>query len=450
MEACDVLVRHAVIREFFVMVGEADSLLGSPFLDCQCPGEAFSRRLFTTAALRRRAEPATITVVAMQHTLTELLFCISRQLQQAFPEGGPTPLGFKLPRHQLWRLYNQESAALLEDCCQILGRDQQGESQPSTPSRQLLQAGRRWGQHVRESATAWFLHAIYIFVSVEFNLPLVQATTGLLLHQSAVPLTPAVQELWLQLAKVGDVAVYIFGAWLWTLVLRCFQGRPLLARTGRRTVVIGESPLLHQLLSNYVSKLFALSYGIASVDVQADHAADQLLHTQAHRVVRGTLLCLGIPDGRSGLLQGSQAKAVMLAGRQSDGIRHLGTGPEIVAVGSDPSILAGPFQRAIVVPNGAQVAAAGPVPGQSSQVLESLCESRYGSLRRLLAGYLLFWAMARHVGSLPFLRFAWWRSQSRTRIMTTAASISAAQLDLAEPKEVEVLALKTVANRDQS
>lgn len=450
MEACDVLVRHAVIREFFVMVGEADSLLGSPLLDGHRPGEAFSRRLFTTAAQRRRAEPATITAVAMQHSLTELLLCISRQLLQAFPEGGITPLGLRLERQQLWRMQDKESAALLQDCCQILGRDQQGEAQPSSTSRQLLRAGRRWGQHVKETATAWILHAIYILVSVEFHLPLVQTTTGLLLKLSGVTLSLANQELWHHSAKFCDVAVYIFGAWLWTLLLRLLQGRPLLARTGRRTVVIGESPLLHQLLSNYVSKLFALSYGIASVDVQGDHAADQLLHTQAHRVVRGTLLFLGIPDGRSGLLQGSQAKAVMLAGRQSDGIRHLGTGPEIIAVGTDPAIKAGPFQQAIVIPDNAQAAAAGPAIGRSSQVLESLRESRYGSLRRLLAGYVLFWAMARHVGRLPLLRFAWWRSQSRTRIMTTAAPISAAQLDLAEPREVEALALKSVANRDQS
>ena len=34
--------------------------------------------------------------------------------------------------------------------------------------------------------------------------------------------------------------------------------------------------------------------------------------------------------------------------------------------------------------------------------------------------------------------------------MTTAAPISAAQLDLAEPREVEMLILDTVANRDQS
>ena len=58
--------------------------------------------------------------------------------------------------------------------------------------------------------------------------------------------------------------------------------------------------------------------------------------------------------------------------------------------------------------------------------------------------------MARSVASLPFLRFPLWRSQSRTKIMTTASPISTAQLDLAEPREVEALGLGAVANRDQS
>lgn len=450
MEACDVLMRNAVIREFFVMVGEMDSLLGSPILDRRRPGESFSRRLFTTAALRRSAEPATITAVAMHQTLTELLFCISRQLLQAFPDDTAPPLGLPLKREQLWRLHDQQSAALLKDSETILGLNRRGDDQPSEVSRQLLRCGRRWGQHVQETAIAWSLHALYILISVEFHLPLVQSCTRLLLNLSGLSLSSADHELWLHMARVADIGVYIFGAWLWTLVLRLLQNRPLLARTGRRTVVLGESPLLHRLLANYVSKLFALSYGIASVDVQADHASDQLLHTQAHRVVRGTLLFLGLPDGRSSQSLGTEARAVMLAGRQSDGIRHLGTGPEIVAVGTDPLIQSGPFQQAVVLPDRPRIATSLPAASRSEQVLEALDESRYGCLRRLLAGYLLFWAMARHVASLPLLRFAWWRSQSRTRIMTTASPISAAQLDLVEPREVEALGLEAVANRDQS
>jgi hypothetical protein len=38
----------------------------------------------------------------------------------------------------------------------------------------------------------------------------------------------------------------------------------MLARTGKRTLVIGETPWVHQILYNFVGKLFSLSYGVTS------------------------------------------------------------------------------------------------------------------------------------------------------------------------------------------
>jgi hypothetical protein len=85
-----------------------------------------------------------------------------------------------------------------------------------------------------------------------------------------------------------------------------------------------------------------------------------------------------------------------------------------------------------------------------SNLIEAVRESRFGALRRLLASYVFFWAMARDVGRLPLLRFKWWRSQSRTRVMTTAAPVSAVRLDLAEPQEIAELSLDRFAHREQS
>ena len=63
------------------------------------------------------------------------------------------------------------------------------------------------------------------------------------------------------------------------------QGRPLLARLGRRTVLILDMPYVHQLLEAYVSKLFALSYGAASVDVHGADPTDTFVHSFTHRQV---------------------------------------------------------------------------------------------------------------------------------------------------------------------
>lgn len=142
------------------------------------------------------------------------------------------------------------------------------------------------------------IHALYILVSVGGSMPLFRT-----LINAALPLFGGgerLDDVLLAVSMSADVALYVFGPWVWTLGLRLIQGRQLLARTGCRTVVIGETEGVYQLLVNYLSKLFALSFGIAAVDVQGADPVDHFLHTQAHRVVRGTLVYLEVPDGRCG------------------------------------------------------------------------------------------------------------------------------------------------------
>jgi hypothetical protein len=215
-------------------------------------------------------------------------------------------------------------------------------------------------------------------------------------------------------------------------------------------LVIGEAEGLHQLLSNFVSKLFALSYGVTALDVHGADPGDHLLHVYAHRVVRGTLLFLGIPDGRCNERQRAHADAVILAARQADGIRHLGTGPEIVALSSDPCIAAERFQGALVIPSPIHAGCGEGIRLPSHDPIEAIRESRFGSLRRLLAAYVFFWAMAHRVATFPLLGFDWWKSQSRTKVMTTASPTSAARLDRSVPEEIEQLALDKLAHQEQS
>jgi hypothetical protein len=68
----------------------------------------------------------------------------------------------------------------------------------------------------------------------------------------------------------------------------------------------------------------------------------------------------------------------------------------------------------------------------------------------LLAAYVFFWAMARRVATFPGLGFECWKSQSRTKVMTTASPTSAARLDRSLPEEIEQLALDKLAHQEQS
>jgi len=284
-----------------------------------------------------------------------------------------------------------------------------------------------------------------------YSIPLAQSLFKGMLIACNLPTTTGFAKMLLIDCFLVDIGIYIFGPWLWTLGLRLVQKRQLLARTGKRTLVIGDIPWVQQILSNYVSKLFSLSYGITSLAVYGANPQDDLVHQFAHRVVRGTLLFFGVPDGRCSEKQRNQENAVLMTARQANGIQHLGTGPEVVTVGSNPMLATQEFTKAIVLPSPThRNCQESEQPPLTTQLIETLRESRFGSFRRLLSSYLFFWALAKRVASFPLLRYRFWRSQSRTKIMTTAAPVSAANLDRPEQEEISMLDLPALTKREQS
>lgn len=455
LEACDLLVRQGVMREFFVLTGEPTSFLGSSLLPPTFAGEPFSRRLFTNGSGRRVAEPATISVAATHQTLTELLFYLTRQLQIAFPH--QQPLGLSLCPDSLAGLVDIDNQFLLQTAADMLGMNHPHGSHSSRLRRQIVEAGQRWGLHIIESPLAWGIHALYIAITVGwatvfgYSIPLAQTLYQGILKVLGLSAETGLAAVLENFFEVDDIIIYIFGPWFWTLGLRFVQKRTLLARTGKRTLVLGDWPWVRKTLENYVSKLFSLSYGIASLEVHGANPQDELVHGFAHRVVRGTLLFLGVPDGRCSQQQQSEENAVMLSARQANGIRNLGVGPEIVALGSNPLIAHQKFSTALVLPS--LPSAAGAASGQSpltSDLVITLRESRFHALQRLLASYLFFWAMARRVATFPLLDYDFWKSQSRTKVMTTAAPVSAPSLDRPEPEEMINLELDQLARQEQS
>ena len=62
----------------------------------------------------------------------------------------------------------------------------------------------------------------------------------------------------------------------------------------------------------------------------------------------------------------------------------------------------------------------------------------------------VFLLIRKTVANLPLLKYEFWKSQSRTKVMTTAAPVSAAKLGRPERIEVSELHLNVYANRDQS
>jgi hypothetical protein len=455
LHTCDLLVRQGVIREFFILTGEPTSFIGSSLARPIFLGEPFSRRIFTNESGRRTLEPATASVAATHQTLTELLLYLARQMQVAFPHS--QPFGLTLSPEGLLVLEDIENELLQQSAADMMGSTATGQVQTTRLHRQLIEGGRKWAAHITETPLAWGIHALYVLITVGwaipfgYTIPLAQTALRGILLACQILQDALIVRIFSPLLTLADIAIYIFGAWFWTLGLRLIQKRQLFARTGKRTLVLGDMPWVHQLLKIYVSKLFSLSYGITSLEVHGSNPQDHLLHNFGHRVARGTLIFLGVPDGRRSQKYQCKENAVLMTGKQSNGIQSLSVGPEIVAIGSNPAIDYQGFAAAVVLPSSTYNAGGqNERPLFTDQVIEALRESRFDSFRRLLASYVFFWALAKRVASFPLLQYAFWKSQSHTKIMTTAAPVSAMHLDRPEQEEVSILNLTSVANHEQS
>jgi hypothetical protein len=436
INAFDRLCSEGIIGELFILTGELGSFLDSiegndgvtAVSESRLTYIANRQRIFVNCSGRRTAETATVTVVAAEQTLTELWLYLAKRLRRNFPDFHA--FGMTLTVESLEILEKMKQDFLDKNVMQITGTTATGETIKSSIKQTLIKNGRQWANHITEMPLAWAIHALYILITVGwaipfgYTIPLVKTLMKLVTLAANLPQDWFLLKLLNPMVILADIGIYIFGAWLWTLGLRYFQGRQLLARIGKRTLVIGDVFWVNQLLKSYVSKLFALSYGIASLEVHGADPKDHLLHDFAHRVVRGTLIFLGIPDGRRGEKQQQDENAVILAGKQASGVRHMNVGPEIMAIGHNPKISQQGFQHAIVLPsNDDSLYYKNQDDPEQETAIALLRESCFGALERLIASYVFFWALAKKVASLPLLKYQYWKSQSRTKIMTTAAPI---------------------------
>ncbi|MGC1305923.1 MAG: hypothetical protein WA885_01750 [Phormidesmis sp.] len=418
--AFEELRRQEKIGELFIMTGELCSLMGSAIAQYYYPESTFTRRIFVNGSGRRTAEPITVAIAAAQSTLTELLLYLANRLRQRFP-ARQGPFGMTLTAANLALLERMKDDFLKQSVVSITGATTNGETFDSPEHQALIRSSRMWALHIIETPTAWVIHALYILITVGLSAPLLQTLFRWIVAIASLPTSLLAL---MPLVTLADILLYIFGPWLWTLGLRYFQGRSLLARTGNRTLVIGDVRWVHKLLKAYVSKLFSLSYGIASLDVHSANPQDHMLHHYGHRVVRGTLVFLGVPDGRRHPMRKDDENAVIMSGKQASGVHNVRSGAEIIALGHNPAIAHQGFQDAIVLASDTNISASNNNLTDPSQALEKLRESRFSAYERLLASYVFFWALAKRVSCLPLLRYQHWKSQSRTRIMTTAAPVS--------------------------
>lgn len=395
----------------FVMTGEMDSLMGAAVGQYYYKGARFNRRILTNGSGRRPAEPSSVASAASHHTLTEFLLYLAEKMPSVTEQDHP--FGAKYTSQDIKELRRLRDLTIDQAMVSITGATVRGEKVKSVENQKLLKNGRLWGQHILEPAWDWGLRFLYVGF-------LVFSGINLFAIWNYVPIpfeTPWMDKI-LMFNKALDVVLLVFLSFVVSLVIRFFQGRSLLPRLGKRTLVIGEATYVHSLLEAFVSKLFSMSYGIASIDVHGANPDDHMLHRFGHRIVRGTLVLLGRPDGRLESLRDAESNVLMTA-KQAKGVRNFGMGAEVVAIGHNPKENPNAMDRSITLWSPEM---------KVSPLVEELYESRFASFQRLVAGFVLFHGMAKKVSSFWPLHYDMSRSQSGTRIATTAAPASGATI----------------------
>ena len=314
--------------------------------------------VFTTFCGCRPAEPVSLTVVATHQLLTQILLYVMYSVRfhhPKYPELGGS--SFTLQEVRELEGLNTDGIADLEAIV----------TQDSAVRRQLLEQGRAWSRHILEGPITWIMSAVYVVATVVSGLtplsaivfalteddgPLgectytqVSASSGAAdaaaaLGAGSTPVFVLVEECASTSAGLGvgyavavlDAAIYVFLP-IWTaFLLRAVQGRPILHRVSGRSLLIGDVPWVAQTLEAFVSKTFSLAYSIATISVSSANPIDHLVHRHTHRVVRGSLLAVGRPDGRLNALTASENTAC-LAVNQASSIQNFGVTCESITLG---------------------------------------------------------------------------------------------------------------------
>lgn len=321
---------QSVTRNIFAVTSEWDCQVGKQLRSMYNEHESLAdaSRLFTTGVGLAPAEPCSLSVAATQQLLTNIFehMCI---------------VGTSSPRyrHVTGATITERDLQILERCNRdniqaleaIVGVDVNGkilqDATLTNTMRELRAQGDTWSEHVLENAKAYMMSFIYIVFTV---------TTGWPLFSGIGDAAGAARYEWLvYLLRFLDSLLYFWLPQVNILILRIIQGRNIRHRMTSRTVVIGDIPWVAQCAEAFLSKLFACSYSIAGLNVHSANPADHLVHRFTHRVMRGTLLVCGRPDGRLMALT-SLESSVLLSVSQASSIQSFGGRCESVTIGHNP------------------------------------------------------------------------------------------------------------------
>jgi hypothetical protein len=308
-------------------------------------------RIFSTEVGVRPAEPCSVSVVATHQLLTNIFQHICMTIIGNPQFRGVT--GAVATEQDLLTLErcNNDGITALE---RIIGVDRNGiavHKSLNETEEELRGAGNLWSEHILENVKAYIMSFVYVVVTVTSGYPVLSGVakasglTGAEWVFFIIRFFDALIYFWLPQINIMIVRLYALSFFFVTipisllhyysfsLKLRLLQGRNIRHRMVGRCVVIGDPcPWVAQSAEAFLSKIFACSYSIAGLTVLSGNPADHLVHRHTHRVVRGSLLICGRPDGHLTALASLEA-STCLAVNQASSIQSLGGTCESITIG---------------------------------------------------------------------------------------------------------------------
>ena len=309
-------------KSIFVVASEWDTQIGKQLRAIKSE-ELFASRIFSTDVGVRPAEPCSVSVAATQQLLTQIFMHMSLVILDNADFRKYTRA--VITKHDLSELEkcNQLNIAALEE---IVGTTAEGERISSDTENALRSQGDVWSEHVLEGVKGWIMSFMYIVGTVTAGYPLI---TGIATGCGLV-------ATWaFYVTRFFDSLIYVFLPQICITLQRLVQGRDLRHRMVGRTVVIGDIPWVAQSAEAFLSKIFACSYSAAGLAVMSGNPNDHLVHRHTHRVVRGSLLLVGRPDGRLSALTSAEATC-SLSLSQASSIQSFGGTCESITIGHSP------------------------------------------------------------------------------------------------------------------
>lgn len=298
---------------------------------------------------RRRAEAATLVVVATQAVLTEMLIKLTEDAIHAFEATDPAILGRASNDYRLRSDLNATDIEAFRDFqtaiyeVEIPNRVGFNSSGAPIDSPDLAAIDREAidrAENQVEFVRAYAFFAAYIFVATVLGLPVFAVIL------SPVAFIPGVGIL----SHLLDTALFLTALWLIHLGIRKWQGRPLLERIGARAEVYIDRRYIARIIERYNATLFSNAPGFITPFFYWADTVQDALHRYGIRAHRGVVTIHRTPDERMGMEEANNAAEENMVYAQLGGIRFNGGEPQSrdkVRKGSRYEDTSHPFQTVL-------------------------------------------------------------------------------------------------------